>query len=132
MPMATSDVSSRPPASRIKRPVVISPVTLPSTVTRARLTRWTTARICQLQDFLQQTGQTPSRLVQFIEDDAGCPRAIQHLTWHPFFDCLASRNDSIVIQEWLHISKFQTRMRVARDRQDFVGPNFGVTGDRGV
>src|SRR5215217_6345229 len=42
---ATADVSSRPTPRKIKRPVVIFPVAPPSTVTLARLTRWTTARI---------------------------------------------------------------------------------------
>jgi len=48
---AMADVSLRPTPIKITRPVVISPVTRPSTVTRARLTRWTTARIFQYKIF---------------------------------------------------------------------------------
>jgi hypothetical protein len=48
---ATVDVSSCPTPSKIKSPVAISPVTLPSAVTRARLTRGTTARIVSLKNF---------------------------------------------------------------------------------
>ena len=42
---ATAEVSSRPTPSKIISPAPISPVTRPSTVTRARLTLCTTARI---------------------------------------------------------------------------------------
>src|SRR5215813_12626699 len=42
---AMAGVSSRPTPTRITRPREISPVTAPSTVTLAWLTRWITARI---------------------------------------------------------------------------------------
>src|SRR5215475_6534988 len=42
---ATAGVSSRPTPKRIIRPCVISPLTASLTVTLARLTRWTTARM---------------------------------------------------------------------------------------
>src|SRR5206468_12493527 len=45
MPSATEDVSLRPTPSSTTRPRPISPATSPCTITRARLTRWITARI---------------------------------------------------------------------------------------
>src|SRR5262249_38678683 len=60
------------------------------------------------------------------------PSAIQRLIWRWFFDRLAHRNDSIAIEQRLYIPKLQTSMSLARDRQDFVRPNLGVTVDRDI
>src|SRR6266576_1819782 len=59
---ATADRSLRPMPSNITRPAAISPVTAPSTVTRARLTRWTTARIFLATRFSAADRQAANRL----------------------------------------------------------------------
>src|SRR5215469_14351239 len=62
MPVAMADVSSRPTPNKIIRPFVISPVTVPSTITRARLTRWTTARIFPVTKFFPTNRQDANQL----------------------------------------------------------------------
>jgi len=70
--------------------------------------------------------------MQLIAHDAGCPRTIQRSIWRWFFDCLAHCNDSVAIEQRLYTSKLQSSVPLARDRQDFVRPNFSVTVDRGI
>src|SRR5207249_6774281 len=65
--------------------------------TRARLTRWTTARIGQLQDFLQQIGKTPTGFVQFIPHYVSCPNVINTMIRGWFFDRFTGRKDSVFL-----------------------------------
>src|SRR6516165_45959 len=59
---ATAGVSSRPTPKRIIRPCGISPLTAPLTVTLARLTRWTTARIRDRKGILRNSAPKWGRL----------------------------------------------------------------------
>src|SRR2546430_15610149 len=127
---ATADVSSRPTPSKITRPAAISPVTLPCTVTRARFTRWITARIGQLQNFLQQIGKTPTGFVQFIAHYVSCPNAIKAMIGGWFFDRFPGRNNAVLLLLRVHICELQPRMRLARDWKHFSCPHLGITIDR--
>src|SRR4029077_15872624 len=127
MPTATTDVSSRPMPSKITKPAAISPATLLSTVTRARLTRWTTTRICQLQNFLQQIGKTPTGFVEFVPHYISCPSAIKAMIGGWFFDRFTGRNGAILLLLRVHICELQPRIRLARDWQDFVCPHLSIT-----
>src|SRR5262245_32671634 len=128
----TAELSSRPTPSKITRPAAISPATLFSTVTRARLTSWTTARILRLQDFLQQIGKTPTGFVQFFPDSVCSPCTIVYLIRSQFFDRFTGCNDTVLMLLRVHSGEFKSRMRFAGNWQNFVRPSFRVVIDINV
>ena len=76
---------------------------------------------------MEQIGKTPAGFVQFLPDNVRRPLAISNLVWLRFFHYLTGGDGTTFLRFRMHICELQSLMCLARNRKNFVRPDFGVT-----